>query len=156
MEFSWKRLLWNLALPLGVGALSSLLVAGSMEQYQQLQQPPLSPPGSIFPIVWTVLFLLMGVSTYLIGSKGDSLEWAKAWRVYGLQLFVNFLWPLFFFRLQWYLFSFLWLLLLILLVIVMIVRFRRLVSLAGWLQIPYLAWLMFAGYLNLGIYFLNS
>ncbi len=155
MQFSLRRLLWNLALPLTVGGLSALITRGSMEQYQQLNQPPLSPPGAVFPIVWTALFLLMGISTDRLGSRGHTPQWGSAWKIYGAQLLVNFLWPIFFFQLGWYLFAFFWLILLAVLVVWMIRRFYRLVPLAGWLQIPYLLWLLFAGYLNLGVYLLN-
>ena len=122
--------------------------------YDNLIQPPLAPPSFLFPIVWTILYILMGVSYGLLVQNGQDSENISS--IYYLQLFVNLLWPLFFFVLQWRLFAFFWLLLLIGLVIVMIIRFYRNHRGAGLLQLPYLLWLFFAAYLNLSIYILNG
>ena len=122
----------------------------------ELNRPPLSPPGWLFPIVWTILYILMGVSSYLIIQSGAEEEAVNsALSVYVYQLIVNFLWSTFFFNFGWYLFSFIWLVLLWVLVLIMIVRFYNISRLAGILQIPYLIWVTFAGYLNLGIWLLN-
>ena len=154
MKPNWKKLIWYLAIPLLTGGLSAWLTAGSMKQFAQLRQPPLAPPGWVFPIVWTLLFLLMGASSYLIAQTDAHLQTA-ALRIYGIQLAVNFFWPILFFRLSSYLLAFFWLLLLWALVLTMILLFYRVKKSAAWLQLPYLLWITFAGYLNLAIYFLN-
>lgn len=146
----------SIALPLLVGILASLLTRQSMEAFAALNQPPLSPPAIVFPIVWTFLYILMGIGFYLVvTSEGNEEDIQKAVIVYGLQLSVNFLWPTFFFNLQWYLFSFFWLLLLWILVLIMLVRFTKVSKIAAYINIPYLIWLTFAAYLNLGIFLLN-
>lgn len=145
-----------IAIPLFVGGVSAFLTQDSMQMFEELNKPPLSPPGWVFGVVWTILYTLMGVSAYLViesGAKESEVNDALA--VYVYQLIVNFLWPTFFFNFGWYLFSFIWLVLLWILVLIMIVRFYRVSKLAGYLQIPYLIWLTFAGYLNLGIWWLN-
>jgi len=153
-----KRLLFIcIAIPLFVGALSALLTSESMEQFSTLAKPPLAPPGWLFPVVWTILYILMGISSYLIITSGASKnEINKAIKLYGYQLVVNFLWSTIFFNFGWYLFAFFWLLLLWILVLVMIVRFKNINPCAAYLNIPYLIWLTFAAYLNFGIWILNS
>ncbi len=152
-----KGLLFKcIAIPLLVGAIAALLTGGGMEIFESITKPPLSPPRWLFPIVWTVLYILMGVSSYLVITSGAEQEKIdKAISIYGYQLAVNFLWPTFFFNLQWYLFSFFWLVLLWVLVLIMILRFREIDKRAAWLNIPYLIWLTFAGYLNFAIWLLN-
>ena len=154
MKIRWKELLFSLAISLGTGALAGLITRGGMEKYGQFQQPPLSPPGIVFPIVWTALYFLMGVSAYrvLVGEKPLR---EQAISIYAAQLAVNFFWPLFFFGWGWFWFSFFWLLLLLVLVVWMIFLFFKNYRLAGILQIPYLLWLVFAAYLNLGVALLN-
>ena len=152
-----KRLLFIcIAIPLFVGALSALLTSESMEQFSALTKPPLAPPGWLFPVVWTILYILMGISSYLIITSGASKnEINKAIKLYGYQLVVNFLWSTIFFNFGWYLFAFFWLLLLWILVLAMI-RFKNINPYAAYLNIPYLIWLTFAAYLNFGIWILNS
>ena len=156
MKLDKRLLAVCIAIPLLVGAVASLLTGGGMEVFATVEKPPLSPPGWLFPIVWTILYTLMGISSYLILTS-DADESAKegAIRVYGLQLLVNFLWPTFFFNFRWYGFSFFWLLLLWFLVVVMILRFWKINKLAAYMNIPYLIWLTFAAYLNWGIWRLN-
>lgn len=151
-----KLLVKCIAIPLLVGTVAGIISGGGMDTFESVNKPPLSPPGWLFPIVWTILYILMGISSYLIltsGAKEEQVQ--KAMNVYGYQLAVNFLWPTFFFNFRWYLFSFVWLLLLWILVLVMILRFWRIDKRAAYLNIPYLVWLTFAGYLNLGIWWLN-
>ena len=149
-------LIKSVVLPLAVGFLASLLTRQSMQMFSTLNKPPLSPPAILFPIVWTILYTLMGIGFYLvITSDGDEEDIKKAIRVYGIQLIVNFLWPTFFFNFQWYLFSFIWLVFLWVLVIVMLIRFSKVSKTAAFINIPYLIWLTFAAYLNLGIFLLN-
>ena len=127
-----------------------------MERFASLAQPPLTPPGWVFPVVWTTLFLLMGIASYLASTPGGSRPAVGgALALYSLQLAFNFMWPIFFFNLGWYLFAFGWLVVLWLLILAETVRFFRLSRPAGYLMLPYLAWGAFAGYLNLGVYWLN-
>lgn len=145
-----------IALPLLVGGLSALLTREGVQTYATMEKPPLSPPAILFPIVWTILYVLMGIGSYLVlTSDGSKEEIKSAMSVYVWQLLVNFLWPTFFFNFQWYLFSFFWLVLLWILVLIMLIRFYRVSKVAAYINIPYLIWLTFAGYLNLGVYFLN-
>ena len=156
MKIRWKTLIFNLAVPLITGAVSGFLTRSAMQQYGQLNQPPLSPPSAVFPVVWTTLFLLMGISAYLVTMKrSDGLKSFDLPAVYWIQLIVNFIWPLIFFNLAVYGIALAWLILLIILVIYMIFQFHDITPAAGWLQVPYLLWLIFAGYLNAGIWLLN-
>ena len=149
-----KPFLVSLSISLGVGLFAGLLTSGSVDFYQEVQLPPLSPPRWMFPVVWTFLYLLMGLSSYLVWNS-ESLARHQALTLYGVQLGVNFLWPIFFFCLHWIFFSFLWLAFLWILVAFLIRAFLKVNKLAAYLQIPYLIWLTFAGYLNLGVFFLN-
>ena len=153
-QIKWKPFLISLAVTLGVGALSGWLTRGSMQVYQEFQKPPLSPPAILFPIVWTVLYILMAISAYLIYESDPGCR-RPALIVFGVQLAVNFLWPIFFFNLRAYLFAFLWLILLWVLVIVMIILFHRCRRCAALLQIPYVLWLTFAAYLSCSVWLLN-
>lgn len=145
-----------IAVPLLVGGLSAFLTRSGMKTFESLNQPPLSPPGWLFGVVWTILYTLMGISSYLvIRSDAGEMKINRALSVYVYQLIANFLWPTFFFNFNWYLFSFVWLIFLWVLVLIMIVRFYHISKAAGLLQIPYLIWLTFAAYLNLGIWLLN-
>ncbi|MBR3613846.1 MAG: tryptophan-rich sensory protein [Clostridia bacterium] len=136
-----------------LGGLVGFIISGSID-YNSLQKPPFSPPSSLFPIVWTILYILMGVSYGILKSNG--LVDSKINLIYYSQLVVNLLWPIVFFVLQWRLFAFLWIILLIVLVANMITQFYNKNDLAGLLQIPYFLWLLFAAYLNLGVYLLNK
>ena len=150
------QLVKSIAVPLLVGFAASLFTRNSMQLFSLVNKPPLSPPAILFPIVWTVLYILMGISYYLmINSGADKEEIQQAGRIYAIQLLVNFLWPTFFFNFQWYLFSFIWLVFLWVLVLIMIKKFSTISKVAAWLNIPYLIWLTFAAYLNLGIFLLN-
>ena len=135
MRIKWKPLFISLAVPLTVGGISAFLTKDSMGEFTLLRRPPLSPPMWVFPVVWTILFAAMGL--------------------YGLQLLVNFAWPVFFFELNWRLFAFFWLILLWAMILGVTVQFFRIRPGAGLLMLPYLAWVAFAGYLNFGIYLLN-
>ncbi|MBQ7091414.1 MAG: tryptophan-rich sensory protein [Clostridia bacterium] len=145
----------SIAVALAVGGLSALLTGDSMEKYKALRQPPLAPPGWVFPVVWTALFVLMGVGAAMVCLSGSSSK-KKPIAIYGLQLAVNFFWTILFFLLEARLFAFFWLLLLLGLAVWMAVSFARVNKTAGLLQIPYILWLLFAGYLNLAVYLLNG
>lgn len=155
MKPNIKKLLICLGIPLAVGGLSAL-IAGGMSDYPMLNQPPLSPPGWLFPVVWTILYLLMGYASYRVLTSGaDESQIKKALILYGLQLFVNFLWSPVFFGLQWRLVAFFLLILLWVLIALTIRGFSAIDERAGDLLIPYLLWVTFAGYLNLAVYWLN-
>lgn len=157
MKPKTKALLISLLISLGVGALSGFLTKDSMKTFDSLIKPTLSPPGYIFPIVWTVLFILMGVSAFLVfTSDAPRIKKQRALAVYGIQLAVNFMWSIIFFNMEAYLFAFVWLVLLWLLIILMIYLFGKISRTVALLQIPYLLWVSFAGYLNLAIYLLNK
>ena len=152
----WKKLLLCLALPLAVGGLAALLTMDGMKTYAQVEQPPLSPPGWLFPVVWTVLYLAMGLASYLVlTSGGDPGAIRRALILYGAQLLVKFLWPLFFFGAKLYLAAFFILAALWLLIWLTLHAFSAIREHAGDLLLPYLIWVTFAGYLNLGVAFLN-
>ncbi len=151
-----RQLLICIAIPLAVGGVSAWLTRESMNSFAAFVKPPLSPPGWLFPVVWTLLFVLMGLASYLVLMSAQPQQTInRALRLYGIQLGVNFFWSIFFFNLSLYLFSFLWLILLWLLILATIVRFYQISKTAGYLMVPYLLWVTFAGYLNLGIYLLN-
>ena len=147
----------SIAIALGVGGLSALLTMGNMDLYSDIRQPPLAPPAILFPIVWTVLYVLMGVSAAMVLTDGRLKEGERSSAMipYAASLFVNFFWSILFFNFQAFLVSFLWLILLWILIVIMILRFYKISPLAAYLQIPYLLWVTFAGYLNWMIYMLN-
>lgn len=149
-----RKLFAFVALPLGVGALAGFLTKNSMTLYKNLNLPSLSPPGWVFPIVWTILYILMGIGSYLVAIS-PSRRRKEALQLYGIQLFLNFIWSLVFFNLKNYLLAFLILLLLWYFIIRMITVFWSVNPKAAILQVPYLLWVTFAGYLNLAIVFLN-
>lgn len=151
-----KKLLVCIAIPLLVGGIAGLLTRTGTQAYATMTKPPLSPPAIVFPIVWTLLYILMGISSYLIWTKTEgSSAGSNAKNLYFYQLVANFLWSFFFFNFQWYFFSFLWILLLWGLVFAMIKAFSEISKLAAFLNIPYLIWLTFAAYLNFGAWLLN-
>lgn len=156
MKINWKLLIVCVVIPLAAGFLSSLITRGGMEVFASIRKPPLSPPAWLFPVVWTILYTLMGISSYLVLTSGGSREDVQnALSVYAYQLLVNILWPVFFFNFQWFFFSLIWLVLLVLLVAAMIREFYRLSKSAAYLNIPYLVWLLFAGYLNFTIWWIS-
>lgn len=149
----FKIYLKSIFLPVIVGGIVGLIISSFID-YNILNKPPLSPPSIIFPIMWTILYILMGISYGILKDK--ALLDKKVSNVYYIQLFVNALWSIFFFVFKWRLFSFIWLILLVLLVVVMIILFYKKNKLSGILQIPYLVWILFASYLNLFVYLLNG
>lgn len=143
----------SILIPVIIGGVIGLIISKSID-YNTLQKPPLSPTSILFPIVWTILYVLMGISYGILDSK--SLIELKTKIIYSLQLFVNATWSLIFFTLKRRLFAFIWIIILDVLVIVMIIDFFKKNKTAGLLQIPYLLWIIFASYLNLGVYLLNK
>ena len=156
LKRKYLRLAACVALPLILGGISALAVKGGMEEYAMLEQPPLSPPGWLFPAAWSVLYVLMGAASYIVLCSGATLyERRRALKLYAVQLVVNVLWPPIFFGLELYLAALAWLVLLWVLVLVTALRFRRISRAAFCLMVPYLAWLTFAAYLNFGVWLLN-
>ena len=155
MKKNLKTLLIALGIPLAVGGLATLL-RGGMGNYRALEQPPLSPPGFVFPIVWTLLYLLMGYSSYRVyTSNAPEIAKKRALTLYVIQLPLNFLWPIVFFGFEWYLAAFFVLLGLWVAILLTMRSFSAIDETAGDLLIPYLLWVTFAGYLNFGVYILN-
>ena len=144
-----KKLLLYIFITLFIGGIPSISVATN-NVYSSLVKPPLSPPGVLFPIVWTILFILMGISIYLVRDNKDLRT------IYFVQLFINALWTPIFFGLNNYLFALIWLILLLITVIIMLYKFYKENKTSCYLNIPYLIWLLFALYLNTGIYLLNK
>ena len=153
---NWKTYALWIALSEAAGILSGLLTReGSAAFGEKVLQPSLSPPAIVFPIVWTILYALMGISAARISLSPQSMERSRGLNLFVTQLVVNFFWSLIFFNAQAYGFAFLWLLLLWMLVLWMILSFRRVDPLAALLQSPYLLWLTFAAYLSYGVWMLN-
>ena len=142
----------SILIPVLVGALVGLITSNVID-YETLKQPFLAPPAWIFPVVWTILYVLMGVSYGILKSNNQTNQEVEF--IYYLQLVVNALWSIFFFVFKWRLFAFLWIILLGVLVIKMIKIFYEQNKTAGLLQIPYIIWIVFAAYLNFGVYVLN-
>lgn len=156
MKFNWKLLAVCLGIPLAVGGLSALISRNATKDFKELVQPPLSPPAWLFPVVWTLLYLLMGYSLYLVlTSQSGNAVIGQCVTLFSLQLFFNFFWSIFFFNLKLYFFSFGWLIVLWALIFAMIVSFFRASKTAALINIPYLIWVTFAGYLNIGVAILN-
>ncbi len=147
-----KVLLFFLVYTFALAGIGVLLGGGF--DLDSLNKPPLAPPAWLFPVVWTILYALMAIAAYLVFVSND-LDRGPSLRLYLLQVAVNALWPFLFFRLEWRLLAFFWLVLLIAVVVLTMVGFYRINRTAFRLMIPYLVWLLFAGYLNLGFYLLN-
>ncbi len=154
-KFNYKILILFILFALLAGGIGALL-GGDMKDFDNLNKPTFSPPAIVFPIAWTILYILMGISSYLVCyNKTDKKFKTTACIIYIVQLIVNSLWTLFFFRFNMLLFSFIWLILLLILVIVMIIKFYKIKPLSAYLQVPYVLWLIFAAILNFSIYWLN-
>lgn len=153
---SWKTYaLWIVGVE-AVGALSGFLTRDGAESYSEtIRQPPLSPPAIVFPIVWGILFLLMGVSAARIYGAPASPDRARALRIFAVQLAFNFFWSILFFNFQAFGAALVWLAVLWLLIVWMIAEFAKVDKTAAWLQVPYLLWVSFAAYLNAGVWRLN-
>ena len=155
VAIDWNKIkiyVGSILLPVALGALTGIVISGSMD-YEMLNKPALSPPSALFPIVWTALYVLMGVSYGMLKSKGLLESGVSA--VYYAQLTVNLLWPVFFFVFKWRLFAFIWIIALAALVMIMTAVFYKRDKTAGLLQLPYVAWTLFASYLNLFAFLLN-
>ena len=156
-KINWIKLLLCIAICEGVGFLSGLLSGNEREFFNSLIKPPLSPPGILFPIVWTILYALMGISLYFVltSKRGSYLEHRSALIYFALQLAVNFSWSIVFFKAQSLIGGLFVILLLDLLVLITMVKFKGINKLSFLLLIPYLLWILFATYLNIGFVILN-
>ena len=152
-----KLLIKSIALPLLVGAVAGLLTRNAMQDFDMLIKPPLSPPGWVFPVVWTILYVLMGYASYRVLTSGaDKKQIQSALTFYGVQLALNFLWSPVFFGLQWRLFAFIILVAMWVFIYLTMRRFDKIDTPAADFLMPYILWVTFAAYLNLGVYFLNG
>lgn len=154
------RLLASLAIPLAVGGSAALIAGDSMATFDSFAKPPLAPPAWLFPVAWTILYILMGVACYVVWIHPTDKQIAAKektffFTVYGIQLVFNFLWSIFFFNLTWHLFSFIWLIALWLMILALVIWGLKNRRIAMWALIPYLLWCTFAGYLNIMIAILN-
>ena len=147
-----------IAVALAIGGFSAFLTRENMKMYDEINSPPLSPPAFLFPVVWTILYVLMGVSSAFIWlNRTEDKDTAdRGLLIYAVSLFFNFVWSLIFFNFKAYLFAFVWLLVMLTLIILTIINYKKVVPLAAYLQIPYAVWVAFAGYLNFGVWLLNG
>ena len=152
-----KKLIIAIAIPELVGFLSAVITGNIGDTYKSFEQPPLSPPGIIFPIVWVILYGLMGVASYIIFEerKASEEKQKQALTFYGIQLAVNFIWPILFFKFEAYTLSVFVIIILLVLVIITALKFKEINTVAFWLMVPYIIWLLFATYLNIGVAVLN-
>lgn len=156
MNKSKLRFIIALLLPIAVGGVSAFITKDSMNLYQEITKPPLSPPSIVFPIAWAILYLMMGAASYLATTskkKGSDIFIANIW--YILQLTMNFFWSIIFFGLKLYLLAFVWLIFMYIAIIICTRDYFRISKLAGWMMVPYIIWMGFAAYLNLAIVILN-
>lgn len=152
-KIDFKRLIIITIITFLVGSLFSFFIMNNMDMFKELEKP-INVPGILFPIVWSILYLLMSISCYIITKSNDkNKDNAIIW--YGIQLVINSLWTLIFFGFELYLFAFIWIIILLISVIIMVSKFYNIDKKAAYLNIPYILWIIFAGYLNFGIYLLN-
>lgn len=152
-KIDYKCLLLNIFLPLFLGSFIGYVTA-PYNNYNNIKLPSFAPLSIVFPIVWSIFYILMGISSYLI-IKSNSNKKYDALFIYGIQLIINLFWSIWFFIFRFYLFSFIWIILLIICVGIMIRKFFDINKISAYIQIPYLLWLLFACILNLFVYFLN-
>lgn len=153
MKINWKRLIIITLITFAVGSFFSLITMNNMDTFKELSKP-INVPGILFPIVWSILYLLMSISCYLITESKDNNK-DSAILIYAIALIINSVWSLIFFGFGAYLFAFIWIILLLIMVIIMVVKFYKIDRRSAYLNIPYILWIIFAGYLNFGIYLLN-
>ncbi len=154
MRIDWKKLIIITVITFIVGTFFSFLTMNSMDTFKDLSKP-INVPGVLFPIVWSILYLLMSISCYLIVQSNDK-DKKEGIILYAIQLVINSLWTLIFFGFGAYLLSFIWIIILLIVVIIMLAKFYNINKIAMYINIPYVLWLLFAAYLNLGIYLLNK
>lgn len=152
-KINWKRLIIIILITFIVGSFFSWFTMNNMQTFKELEKP-VNVPGFLFPVVWSILYLLMSISCYII-TTSNSVKKDDAIIRYSIQLIINSLWSLIFFGFETYFLAFIWILLLLISIVVMIVKFYKINKVSGYLNIPYLLWTLFAAYLNFGIYILN-
>lgn len=156
MKLDIKKLLKNIAIPLAVGGVSGFLTSGGVEEFTlNAEKPFFTPPGWLFPVAWTILYTLMGISAYLIEATQTTKDKKTAFILYYLQLFFNFVWSFIFFNAGNYLFAFIWIAILWVLILATTVEFHKINPKAAYLMIPYIIWVAFAAVLNFSVYLLN-
>lgn len=156
LKINFKSLFKNLAIPLLVGLVSGFFTRGGVEEFSRTAVKPFfMPPGWLFPVVWTLLYILMGISAYIIENENTDLSKSRAAFFYYIQLFFNFCWSFIFFNMQAYLFAFVWIIILWLLIIATTLEFYKISKAASYLMIPYVIWVTFAAVLNFSVYLLN-
>lgn len=156
LKFDLKKLIKNLAIPLLVGLVSGVLTKDAVEVFNETAiKPFFMPPGWLFPVVWTILYILMGISAYLIETSSTGKDTRFALILYYIQLFFNFVWSFIFFAGEMYLFAFVWIIILWILIIATTLEFYKINKTAAFLMIPYIIWVTFAAVLNFSIYLLN-
>lgn len=149
-KIDWKRLIIIIIITFVVGSFFSFFTMNNMDTFKELEKP-INVPGILFPIVWSILYLIMSISLYIVIDKNrNSLI------IYSIQLIINSLWTLIFFGFGAYLLAFIWIILLLIAIVIMIAKFYNIDKKAAYLNIPYLLWVLFAAYLNLEIYLLNK
>ena len=160
-KFNVIKLIIAIAIPLVVGMLSSFITKDAMMSFNTMKKPPLSPPGILFPIVWTILYILMGISNYIIYAYDDKNDTSslnlknKCLSLYAIQLVFNFFWSIIFFKFRLYILAFVWLIILWILVFKLRIESKKISKVASCLLIPYLVWMTFAAYLNILVAILN-
>ena len=154
MKIDWKKLIIITVITFIVGTFFSFFTMNSMDTFKDLSKP-INVPGVLFPIVWSILYLLMSISCYLIVQSNDK-DKKEGIILYAIQLVINSLWTLIFFGVGAYLLSFIWIIILLIVVIIMLAKFYNINKIATYINIQYVLWLLFAAYLNLGIYLLNK
>lgn len=151
-----KPLIISILISLSTGIISGLITINSQNTYSTIETPFFAPPGFLFPIVWSILYLLMGISAYIVySSDAKPSDKQAALAIYALSLVINFIWPILFFNAKLYLISFIWLIILWIFILLTILAYSKINKTAAYLQIPYLLWVTFAGILNLAIVVLN-
>lgn len=157
MKNKTKSYIISIIIALAVGGLSALITSGNMNLYDEIIMPALAPPAILFPIVWTVLYTLMGISAAMVynSDTATASEKTSALYTYGISLFFNFFWSIIFFNMRRFLFAFVWLLVLLFLIVRTIMKYYKINPASAYLQIPYAIWVTFAGYLNFAIWYLN-
>ena len=157
VKINVKSYIISIIIPLAVGALSALLTRENMDIYGQVATPPLAPPAFLFPIVWTALYVLMGISAAMVwGRREVNYMAANSGLIYyAISLAFNFTWSIIFFNLRSFFVALAWLLVLLYLVVCTVAEYKKVAPVAAKLQIPYVVWVCFAGYLTAGIWWLN-
>ena len=157
MKHKTKVYIFGVLFPLAIGSLSALCTSYNMKTFfNEIKKPPLSPPSWLFPVVWSVLFILMGIGSAKAYLSPASKNRTSALRLYLINLFLNFFWSIIFFNFRAFLLAFIWILALLFVIILMTVRFYKCDRASGLMQIPYILWVTFAGYLTFVIWFLNK